>query len=217
MGYNNSERYPRDELVSLLFGGVGDARHPMHTIREISKAEEKNEIPNKRYHVTINDIHKCALARDIIIFILLEKLATMHEGSDETIQVLNTLFFLYVSILMPSCAYKQLQDTITAVLSALKTGEQPSKLLYLHAHDMPSYVEALESWQGKAQGVLSNAEAIQLIAGEMIIIQRKKTLNFFPPTPEHFRREKDLYCYTALVCSAQRILETEESTLRDLL
>jgi hypothetical protein len=57
--------------------------------------------------------------------------------------------------------YKQWQDTITTALSALKADENPPKLLYLHAYDMLSYVEAPESYQGKAQGIVSNAEAIQ--------------------------------------------------------
>lgn len=51
-----------------MFGGVGDGRHMLQTLIGICELEEKHEKLKRTYHLAVNDIHKCAIARDLIIW-----------------------------------------------------------------------------------------------------------------------------------------------------
>jgi hypothetical protein len=63
---------PDSESISLFVGGVGDARNALQTITVLAQHEAHGTTPERRYHLTLNDIHKTALARDLIVCILLD-------------------------------------------------------------------------------------------------------------------------------------------------
>jgi tetratricopeptide (TPR) repeat protein len=113
------------ETIAYFYGGIGDARHLFQTIRMIWEVE--SESLNKErvlggwatmkkcsYHVTVNDINGCALARYLIILLLLEEVAdavgdTAPDQVDTPSIALVTLFFVYVGYVMPMANYEYLQ------------------------------------------------------------------------------------------------------------
>lgn len=110
---------------------------------------EKIKPTTRQYHFTINDIHRCAIARDLIIFMLIDKLSGFPKDSSEATNVLNAIYFIYLGVMMPKCAFDVLQMTIEEAVSRLKVHEQPVKWLYLQTQDISQYIDALTIWQGK--------------------------------------------------------------------
>jgi hypothetical protein len=124
--------------VSFFLGGIGDARHLLRTLIGISAFERPSK-DRKRYHFTIVDINKCAIVRDLIVFMLLDKLSDLDVSSDKALTLRNAIFFIYMSTMMPHFAFVQLHETIDQALTCLKSGKQPLKWVYLHTRDIPLY------------------------------------------------------------------------------
>jgi hypothetical protein len=104
--HDHFQRFSPDaEQVSFFLGGVGDARTMLQTVAVISEAERLKGSPKRKYHFTVNDIAKSALARNLVVWMLLERVAAAVD-SDERQMVLNTVFFVYLSTMMPRYAFR---------------------------------------------------------------------------------------------------------------
>ena len=115
------------ETITYFFGGIGDARHLFQTIRMIwaieSESVNKGRVLDQRaemkkcnYHFTVNDINGCALARHLLVLLLLEEIAdavgnTAPDQVNKPPVALVTLFFLYAGYVMPAQNYECLQQT----------------------------------------------------------------------------------------------------------
>jgi hypothetical protein len=149
----------RDDLISFFLAGVGDARNMFRTIIGILEVEKTT---TKRYHFTINDINKYALTRDLLVFMLIEELLDVQKGTDEHMEVLSTVYFIYVGVIIPQYALDKMQSTIGKALDALTFGHQPSRFIYLYERHYPEYISVLRSWQGEALTVLTTREVFKL-------------------------------------------------------
>ncbi|KAJ8065185.1 hypothetical protein OCU04_005897 [Sclerotinia nivalis] len=58
---------PVSNGVSFLFGGIGDARNLLRTIAGIAELEKKHHLKQKRCHLTMIDVSRNTLTRDLII------------------------------------------------------------------------------------------------------------------------------------------------------
>ncbi len=68
-----------DDPLSFFFRRIGDARNLYATVLQIDRLEQENTGRRKRtYHATINNIKGGALARDLVMFYLLDDL--MYQG-----------------------------------------------------------------------------------------------------------------------------------------
>lgn len=107
----------------------------------VSEPESNGNSPLRKYHFTLNDIHKAAQARDIILCMLIDDLSKLSEGSVEALMILNTVFFIFISTMMPSYAYKQLnQTTDRAILSRSQSVDQ-DHLFASESHNLlPAYL-----------------------------------------------------------------------------
>ncbi|CAG8971364.1 hypothetical protein HYALB_00006913 [Hymenoscyphus albidus] len=146
------------ELISFLFVGIGDARNMLRTIIGIAEVEKTK---TKKYHFTINDINKCALTRDLVVFMLLEDLSQLDPESEEHTEVLTTIYFIYLAPMIPRFVFERMQQTIDKALSALQSGSQPSKFFYLSKQHFLEYIKVLISWKGSAQTLISPKTVIQ--------------------------------------------------------
>lgn len=108
--------------VSFFFGGVGDARNVLQTLIDIANQEKTKKVVQRSYRVTVNDIARCAIARNLIVWILLDDLSEANSESNEASMLLNTIFFIHISTMMPPYAFNQLNSTIDHALDALKKG-----------------------------------------------------------------------------------------------
>lgn len=136
--------------VELLFAGIGDARNLFKTLTDIADQEKEGKIPMTKYHLTINDIKMTVFARDIVLFLILDRLGTLDDADREGApggELLVTLYFTYTSIIMPPEASKLMHDFIALATRALMEDDNllPS-WLYVPECCHGELVTILQSW-----------------------------------------------------------------------
>lgn len=104
----------------------------MRTIVDIGEHEKKRKGPSRKYHFVINDINKCVLARDLVIFTLLNELKDLDprlddwgvvRGSELGLEILATLCYVYIATMMPKFVFDHLRRVIDRVLRIIKAGQ----------------------------------------------------------------------------------------------
>jgi hypothetical protein len=192
----------QDEPVSFFLAGAGDARNMFRTIIGILEVENSK---SKRYHFTINDINKCALTRDLLVFMLIEELLDLQNGTDEYMEVLSTIYFIYVAVIIPQYALDKMQSTIGKALDALTFGQQPSKLIYLYERHYPEYIKVLGSWRGEALTVLTTREVFKLAKQQ--IGGLATMMDEFMDLPKKCKAERNLYLTSLVLQPPERMLQ----------
>jgi tetratricopeptide (TPR) repeat protein len=175
------------ETITYFFGGIGDARHLFQTIRMIwaieSESVNKGRVLDQRaemkkcnYHFTVNDINGCALARHLLVLLLLEEIAdavgnTAPDQVNKPPVALVTLFFLYVGYVMPTQNYEYLQQTISRALQVLTVDVTLPGLLFVYNYGRESIITALQQWQKAAADAFP---ADNLVSQAKATLQRLK-------------------------------------------
>jgi hypothetical protein len=193
---------PKEELVSFFLAGVGDARNMFRTIIGISEIEKTDK---KSYHFTINDINKSALARDIVVFMLIEELMSLEKGTDEYIEVLSTIYFIYVAVIIPQYSLDKMQATISKALDAIESRQQPSKLLHLYERHYQEYIKVLKSWQGEALTVLTTKEVFKLAKQQ--VSRMAMMMGDALELPPKCKAERNLYLTSLVLQPPKRMLQ----------
>ncbi|KDR74925.1 hypothetical protein GALMADRAFT_269119 [Galerina marginata CBS 339.88] len=134
--------------LSFLFGGSGDARHIFGTLLHIS--QEARELPKRqaqlKVHMLLVDIHPAALARVVLIFELLWQIL-LSENSIERLELKATLFFLYLSVVMPEYCHKIIVNSARVLATDLRNKtHRLSDWIHLNEKSLPRVVEVLEYW-----------------------------------------------------------------------
>jgi tetratricopeptide (TPR) repeat protein len=135
--------------IDLLFAGCGDARHFFATLIQLAPVARGGDLKLPLSRFTLNDFKPSVLARDLIVFNLLEKLGRQPEA-DERAMLLTILFFTYTCSVMPSIIFERLQSVITECIQWLrKDNNAPVMLEWLSIEDRYSSdtIEALTIWQ----------------------------------------------------------------------
>ncbi|CAD6442686.1 33fe9913-89e2-439c-a543-4123e27a11e9 [Sclerotinia trifoliorum] len=210
---------PTSNSVSFLFGDIGDARNLLQTIAGIAELEKKHRLKQKQYHLTMVDVSRNTLTRDLIIFMLLEELSGLETKSKEAEEVLTTLFFVFVAFIMPRIAYNHLYRTIDRALSALQSDMQPLSWIYLPRKDFLFYIQTLESWKGRASTTISAPTAVdevtrQLRRDQMLLpsaLRRDKDV------PAPFKKENKLYKSTAILIPPKTVSQNHDREILPLL
>jgi hypothetical protein len=174
----------------------------LQTVAVISEAEKLKGSPKRKYHFTVNDIAKSALARNLVVWMLLEIVAATAEA-DERQRVLNTVFFVYLSTMMPSYAFEILEETISKAIEALEKGESPLKWLFLHKKDIPSYLSALKYWLGEGKEIFTSSEIIDKVSDKTRGITRMNAGTIY-------KNEKSLYLDAAVLFPSKKVLELHD-------
>jgi hypothetical protein len=144
---------PRDKGISLLFAGIGDARNMYATLVMI--AESESRAPSKRtFRITVNDIKPHVIARNLVIWLLLDELT---KNEDSSLEIINAVFFIFCTAIMPAGAYGWLQSTISKAIRALETGTGMPSWVKVPSSDHPLVLQVLESWKNKAPQLYSNS------------------------------------------------------------
>ena len=87
-----------DGEVKLMFAGVGDARNLYATLATVASYEF--EARSKRVFVfTINDIKPNALARNLVIWLMLDNVL---NNPRQAVRYLNAIFYAWCAPLMPN-------------------------------------------------------------------------------------------------------------------
>lgn len=146
--------------IAIFFGGIGDARNLYATMLGIDKLEKGLTAERTRtYHATINDIKANALARDLVMFHLLDDLAAAVDSTeDKRTELLSTIFFLYVGAVMPKYIFDRIQDRIEKVIAIVHSGGGKVDWLRFYERVSPQLLASLNSWRGKLRSMYSTAE-----------------------------------------------------------
>ncbi|KAJ7327536.1 hypothetical protein DFH08DRAFT_940827 [Mycena albidolilacea] len=94
--------------VSFLFGGVGDARNVFATLvgaHRAYKALPKDKRSALCVHLTLLDIHPSALARDLVVLMLLNDCMTGGVSPTTLAEIKATLMYTYAAAVMPPYAH----------------------------------------------------------------------------------------------------------------
>ncbi|KAL8964200.1 MAG: hypothetical protein Q9183_004624, partial [Haloplaca sp. 2 TL-2023] len=118
-------RRAANDPISFFFGGIGDARNLYATLIDISRFEGMDKGPSKRkYHMTVNDLKASMLARNLVMFYLLDDLSNMTlSGSQQEIEHLTVIFYVYIGAIVPPFVAQKLRETIKRAANALCSGD----------------------------------------------------------------------------------------------
>jgi len=107
---------------------------------------------HKNYHFTIVDIKSAAIARDLVVLMLLDELSELahDDARAKSSLVLLCLSYTYLSAIMPSSLHEMLQEKISEVKDALEKDNLPPfiEVPDMYRADIAGY---LDDWQRKVQ------------------------------------------------------------------
>ncbi|KAF5371689.1 hypothetical protein D9758_003390 [Tetrapyrgos nigripes] len=137
--------------LAFLFAGV--ARHVYASMIGIHRAYERLSKLHKKelnVHLTLLDIHPTALARDLIIMLLLEDLISAKSRT-ECDEIKATILYTFASALMPPVCFQRFMNTVDHLLTILQS--DPAKLpswIYIVPSVIPSLIDSLTYWKTRA-------------------------------------------------------------------
>ncbi|KAF8876861.1 hypothetical protein BD779DRAFT_1677610 [Infundibulicybe gibba] len=161
--------FPKSELkeLSFLLGGAGDARHAYSTLIGAERAYAllpRSKRSSFQLHITLLDIHPAPLARGLCMMLLLEQLLNVGKNDAiEKAEILATIFYTYVAVVIPSYCEKRFQsitlrgdrlttsDRLLSVMKDLVTrlaGTPPRLPAWIHvnAEAIDRVTEILRFW-----------------------------------------------------------------------
>ncbi|KAJ6580630.1 hypothetical protein B0H19DRAFT_1369180 [Mycena capillaripes] len=149
--------------LSFLFGGVGDARNVYATLvgaHRAYKALPKEKRSAVRIHLTLLDHHPSALARDLVVLMLMNECMAAGVSPTTLAEIKATLMYTYNNGIMPPYAHARQQKTIQSLL--VRLAEEPPRLpgwLHVNTTAIPALRASLAYWENNtsktAQGMLA--------------------------------------------------------------
>ncbi|TID14034.1 hypothetical protein E2P81_ATG07103 [Venturia nashicola] len=137
--------HQQSSITNVLFAGIGDARHFYTTLAAVASHERKRPSPkNKRYHFTLVDLKASALARDLILFWLLDELSNADGQAERDTAV--AIYYIFVGTIMPFQAYEKLQSSIAKITNTLEADSKMTGWLFVGKSHRPALIKHLNSW-----------------------------------------------------------------------
>ena len=187
----------------------------MHIADHEQTSEPKS---TRKYHFAINDVMAPTLARNLVIFYMLQDLTISEEDIDKPL-ILATIFYVFCSQIMPPFAYNHLQTTIETIIRALDSGSSILDWLFLGVPERSAVRKALVSWKEEAENLYSTSKisaSVVRVDEEM----RQETLEFFGEgrkIPAGCSKEMALYQKTAVLYPPEILLREYEPALQSLI
>jgi hypothetical protein len=204
-----------DAILSAFLGGCGDCRHIYRTLVDLARLEQNGDVASKLYHFTANDVHYYTLARNLVVWALLQELSELKQGTDEATLVLTTLSFVWVSPMMPEKAHRKLHQAIRRVWMSVKSEKQPISWAYLHKKDFNPLSKALYYWDTKVDHMVTGAEVISRVI--RVMENYKSNPGIMNSIPAQCKKEFNMYCQSAGLRPPQRFMELHDKGMLGLL
>ena len=173
----------------------------------------------RKYHFAINDIMAPTLARNLIIFYMLQDLTTSEENLDKSL-TLAAIFYVFCSQIMPPFAYNHLQTTIETIIRALDSGSSILDWLFLGVPERSAVRKSLVSWKGEAENLCSTSEiraSVVRVNEEMRQATRESFGERIEKIPAGCSKEMALYQKTAVLYPPEVLLGEYEPALQSLI
>ena len=207
-----NKHHKAGDQISFFFAGIGDARHLFGTMVGIEHFEfEHRDAPRRKFHFTINDVKVPAIARDLVIFALLQDLAELEDTrSGHASLILGTLHYVFSGAVMPAVAHGHLQFIIRRILNNLENAEQPLPWLYILTDDFPSIMRCLRYWLDEVLKLYSASDMVDIVANFMRTrVEEEVTPNM--------KAEDTVYVQSGVLFPPAHFLEIDEQELGKLL
>lgn len=149
------------------------------TLLKVDQLErEFLRLPTRKYHLTINDIKPETLARDLLLFFLLNDLGRIKElGENKRRDILTTIFFLYIASVVPQRVSGHIQVTIERVVAALQSGNGIPTWVHIYERDKVLLLKTLDSWHGSLK-IRHNVAEVTRVHTKYL---KSAESNTFPP------------------------------------
>lgn len=207
------------QKISLLFGGIGDARNLHCTLLGIFDDESKYDgdqstLPGrgsgKSFHFTIVDIKPAAIARDLLIFLLLHDFNSIAVRGQEVrirSKLLPCLYYTYLAPVMPRQISDILQRRIKTMIKMLEDRKPLPPFLDVPKLYRPAILRVLRQWQAEASEEYPTARvrrAAIVTRKEQKLHEQMRAMHsgHAPPqdaTPQECVKEKQFYEATGLL------------------
>lgn len=153
-------KLPKKTRFDVLYGGVGDGRHVLHTILE---AHYRNVVKKEELtlHVSMNDINATLLLKDILVLVVLHRIGSSKSidmrsenivkdlGNDKDIFILMAvLYYGTLSYSMPPSIYCKLQSVLKEIFLESSCAEFHTKYPWYHLPESSwdSLVHVAKHW-----------------------------------------------------------------------
>ncbi|KIM41915.1 hypothetical protein M413DRAFT_71143 [Hebeloma cylindrosporum] len=139
--------YANQREWSFLFGGFGDARHVFGTLMHLAHMSTRGgKNVNLKVHLTLMDIHPAPLARNLVIFSLLDQIR-LSKDSSKRVELHAALFYLYTSIIMPDYCHQIVMQTARSLAQELPNGTHSvCQFIHVNPKSLPVVLELLKYW-----------------------------------------------------------------------
>lgn len=154
--FNKSVASLPSERISMLFAGIGDARHFYGTLAQIWMQEMQGSTKIRPYHFTLLDLKASSMARNLVMFQLLSDLkpTSFEERGDET---MACLIYVYGSQIMPPWAYDVLQKALRKLINKIDSGKPVARWIYIPDSQRGALCRHLRAWQRNLDGKYDTA------------------------------------------------------------
>ncbi|KAK7056835.1 hypothetical protein VNI00_002552 [Paramarasmius palmivorus] len=188
-GSNEDEKRPlnlsamsREQLarIAIFIGGTGDARHLFGSILGLGRIHQSLEKKKKKamkVHITANDIHPTAIARELCLFLLLDELASSKDDETKEAELKMTLLCMWFSFVMPRYCYQRLEETMNSLRARLQRSppDLPS-WLHLSSSAVPAILNSLDYWVSRERESWAN-HVLKFAWKERSPVDGLKTMN----------------------------------------
>ncbi|EGG03113.1 uncharacterized protein MELLADRAFT_65872 [Melampsora larici-populina 98AG31] len=203
-------------VVSFMFCGIGDARNMLQTIMSYMTSGPTSQESDQRLHFTILDFKPAILARDLILFALLDDISlTLGLSDHETfnlsqakcrnlLETLSVASYFYATQVMPAYAWDRIQAVIQRLLDCFDRSQQPISWVYVPVAVQNTVRPWLESWK-------SGAAARTRIKDEL---DKHRWGGLGPdPTFPHLKFDKRVYKKFSIVLPLEPLLIAHDAEL----
>ena len=191
--------------ISLLFAGIGDCRNVYTTFMSMFSDRLQGKLKDQSFHLTLVDIKPAVIARDLVLFLLLDDLSKVTRTSGPKRSLLQAcLYYTYLSPIMPGRLATVLQARIQLAIDILEDKQPlPAYLDIPHIH-RPEVLKLLKQWQHDASARLPVSKVWREIVSQRHLERMKMGLRMgpmgrMPDVPPEWKLEQEFYEQTGVL------------------
>lgn len=217
-----------DRNLSIFLGCLGDARHFYAQIAILGATERMimhtTTSPLKRkYQFTLSDSNCTAIARNLVLLVLLDELACLTDiPQAERTEIYTTVYYLFAGVIIPCYALDRLLQTVDSIVGRLRNSEPVLPWLQIHDSERLHLIDVLESWLDiEPSDRLSASNAVNKTVDILddTSMSHKNGCDFdgIPKVPPGCQKEFETYFNVPLLQAPRSVMREHEPELLHLI
>ncbi|KAM0716120.1 hypothetical protein Q7P37_008634 [Cladosporium fusiforme] len=166
----------------------------------------KGKLKDQYFHFTLVDIMPAVIARDLLVFLLLDDLSkTIRTKRSERSLLLQCLYYTYLSPIMPGRLAAILQARIQCAIDILEDKQLPPAYLDIPHIHRPKVLRVLKQWQHDASARLPVSKMRRAIVSQQCSerikwnLQHSRMMGPIPNTAPQWEMEQHFYEQTGVL------------------